>query len=367
MSSNSNTQSGGGFGSFLNDIWGTFGNLGNTAVKDPSSLSPITNPVGYNRNFLGTAASGVKSVVDTGADILNPDSPAKDDTRYLGLADVPSTDGLAKWSGGGDGGGSGSGSQYADTSGARAITLDLIGSLANQLTNLNASDQSDYDELYKRYNEEDGLALGQYNTQKSSNEGTRSSNYSQALAAAAQGGRGLRSTLAALGALGGTGQTLANRAVASSANKDIGGANDTYKTNAENLNNAWATAEQDQKRRKAEADTSLENSKIKNAASIASQRQGLFKDMAAYFTQAGDNSSAQEWLAKVSGEIPAVERGSRTKTPSFTPRSAEFSPAALKNYLAGGRDLSVQTETGDGGLPINSPLYALSRKREELG
>lgn len=261
--------------------------------------------------------------------------------------------------------GAGTGQSYADTSAARNATLGQIGSLDTQLDNLNRTAQSQYDQLLGRYNEEDALAAAEYERQKASNENTRSSGISQSLAAAAQGGRGLRSSLAAMGALGGTGSVLANRAVAQSANKDVGGVNETFDTNAGNLNTAWSTTEQDQRNRKSEASQSLENSRLKNAGSVASQRQNLFRDMASFFEQAGNKGEAANWLSRLSGENPAIERAALTKTPEWQNKSAAFSPQALKSYLAGAQNMGVETGRGNSGLTMNSPLFAQSRRREE--
>lgn len=264
--------------------------------------------------------------------------------------------------GGGDGG---SGSSFVDTSAARNATLSQIDSLARQLENMNASSQGEYDQLIRQYLEENSQNRANYEKQVASNENTRSGGISQSLAAAAQGGRGLRSTLAAMGALGGTGELLANRAVAKVANNDIGGVNETFETNAGNLNSAWEKTEREQRQRDEDARTALNNAKVKNAGSIASQRQGLFKDMAGFWEQAGNKSEAANWMSKISGQNPTIEAASRTSTPTFQRSSAAFSPAALKNYLAGNQDMAVQTSAGNNGLTMNSPIYAAQSRREE--
>lgn len=262
-------------------------------------------------------------------------------------------------------GASGGGSQFVDTSAARNSTQAMIDSLVRQLANMNATAQNQYNELINQYNEEDAANKTNYENQVAKNEATRSGGISQALAAAAQGGRGLRSALAAMGALGGTGSLLANRAVAQSANKDIGGVNETFETNAEGLNTAWGNTEREQRQRRAEAEAALENARLKNEGSIAAQRQSLFKDMAGFWEQAGNKTEAANWLARIAGENPVIERASLAATPSFQRRSAAFSPEALKGYLAGNQDMSVKTSSGNSGLTINSPIYATRQRREE--
>lgn len=267
-------------------------------------------------------------------------------------------------SGGANTGNGGSGGNYVDTTAARNSTLGQISSLDTRLANLNQSSKDQLDQLLARYNSEDALAQGQYNDQVTTNEKTRSGNINDALVAAAEGGRGLRSNLSALNALNGTGLLLANRAIARVANNDVGGANETFDKNAKTLNNAWAATEQDQRNRKEEANTDYNNALKKNAATIASSRQNLFKDMASFFTQSGDNSSAANWLAKINGENPTIEAADAVKSPTFQARSAAFSPSALDNYLAGKQDMTVQAQPSSGAPALNSPLFATTRKRE---
>lgn len=256
-------------------------------------------------------------------------------------------------------------SSFVDTSAARNSTQNQLNSLDTQLVNMNQSSKSQFDQLMEQYIAENAANLTNFNDQTAKNEATRSGGISQSLAAAAQGGRGLRSALAAMGALGGTGQLLANRAIASSANKDVGGVNETFDTNATGLNSAWEKTEREQRQRKTDAETALENARVKNAGSIASQRQSLLRDMSGFWEQAGNKGAASEWLSKVSGENPAIERAALTATPAFQRSSAAFSPGALKNYLAGNQDMTVQADTGNSGLAINSPLYAARTRREE--
>lgn len=262
-------------------------------------------------------------------------------------------------------GGGGGGSQFVDTSAARNSTQSQLNSLDTQLANMNQTALNQYQQLMAQYGEEDAMNRQNYESQVAKNEATRSGGISQSLAAAAQGGRGLRSALAAMGALGGTGQLLANRAVAQSANKDVGGVNETFDTNATGLNTAWGNTEREQRQRREEAEAGLSNSRLKNAGSIASQRQNLFRDMAGFWEQAGNKSEAANWLAKISGQNPFIEQASLAATPSFQRRSAAFSPEALKGYLAGNQDMSVKTNAGNSGMTMNSPIYAARTRREE--
>jgi hypothetical protein len=267
--------------------------------------------------------------------------------------------------GGGSGGGA---SQFVDTSAARATTQGQIDSLGRQHANMDASAQAEYDQLIAQYGEENAANEANYTGQVTKNENVRSGGISQSLASAAQGGKGLRASLAAMGALGGTGSLLANRAVASSANKDVGGVNETFDTNAENLNSAWKQTEREQRQRKSDADSSLVNAKTRNAGKIAEQRQSAFEKMAGFWEQAGNKGEATNWLSKMGGENAAIEAASRTATPGFQRASAAFSPQALKNYLAGGQDMSVEAAPAVGGPGMpggNGAIYASPRTRRE--
>jgi hypothetical protein len=259
----------------------------------------------------------------------------------------------------------GAGSQFVDTSAARNVTQGQLGSLDKQLANMDASAQAQFEQLMAQYNEENAANLENYNSQTAKNENVRSAGMSQSLASAAQGGKGLRATLASMGALGGTGALLANRAVASSANKDVGGVNETFDTNVQNLGSAWKNTEREQRQRNEEASTGLQNARTKNAGSIASQRQSLMRDMAGFWEKAGNGAEANNWLARVGGENSAIERASLAATPSFQRASAAFSPQALKNYLAGNQDMAVEASPVTEGVTMNSPLYAQRQRREE--
>jgi len=260
--------------------------------------------------------------------------------------------------------GAGGGTGTADTTAAaRASTQKSIDALQQILANKLANAQDQYQQVINQYNDEDALNQKQYDDQTTSNEQNRTNTIQAALLAAAQGGQGLRATLASLGALGGTGSVLANRAIASGANQDIGGANNTFDTNAKTLDTSWAQTQQDEKNRRAQADTDLANAKLAAQGDVATQAQTLYKDLANLWSTAGNSGQAASALAQADTYLPQITAASRTATPTFTPQSAVFSPGTLASYLAGNNDMSVQTAGGDQ-TPINSPLYALTKKRD---
>jgi hypothetical protein len=265
----------------------------------------------------------------------------------------------------GTGAGAGAASQFVDTSAARNSTQNQINSLDTQLGNMNTTAQNQFNQLMAQYLAENAENRANFDGQVTKNEQTRSGGISQSMAAGAQGGRGLRSALAAMGALGGTGLDLANRAIASSVNKDIGGVNETFDTNATGLNAAWSKTEREQRQRDEDAKVSLENARLKNEGRVAEQRQGLFKDMAGFWEQAGNKGEAASWISRISEQNPSIERAALAATPSFQRAGAAFSPEALKGYLAGNQDMTVQANAGGNGLTMNSPIYAARARREE--
>lgn len=256
------------------------------------------------------------------------------------------------------------GSKYVDTTAARNETQGQLDSLNPRLENMNASSKQALDSLLSTYGQEDTLNNQKLTDQKTTNEQQHSANINGALTSAAQGRQGLRSTLSSLNALNGTGSLLADRAVASAANKDVGGANDTFDTNAKSLNDAGNTLDLEQRRRQDQAKTDYQNALTKNAGKIAGDRQGLFKDMAGFFTQSGNDGEAANWLAKINGENPAVEAADNVQAPTFQPMSAAFSPQALSNYLAGSKSMAVQTQPTAPGTAFNTPLFATQQKKE---
>lgn len=260
----------------------------------------------------------------------------------------------------------GGGSSFTDTSAARNATQASIDSLDEILRN-NLSDIGNrFTNIEKQYGEEEALNQTRFNEQTASNENNRTGTIQQALLAAAQGGRGLMASLAALGALGGDGRLLANRAISQEANKDIGEGNRVFDANATQLNNAWADTQADQKRRRQEAADAKINEERAATTKIAEQKQSLFERMANLFTTAGDNSSAARYLGMVGEQAPVIARNSATQVTPYSARNIAYEGGQLKSYLAGRNDMSVKADPLSGGSnAVNSPLYSLTRRREE--
>jgi len=260
----------------------------------------------------------------------------------------------------------GTGSSYTDTSAARGATQKSIDSLDTILKNNLGSISGNYKSILDKYATEDAAAKASYDTQVSTNESNRTSMMQQALLAAAQGGRGLMSTLAALGALGGTGRDLANRAVAASANADIGEGDRTFKTNAEDLMTSWSKTQQDQEDRKAEAEAARANEEAAARKENLQTRQSLYEKMASLWSDAGNNSEAARFLGLVGELAPQIASNTSTRAAAYKPSEAAFTPGKLQSYLAGAKDMTVTTQGGNKGSSLTSPLAAVTRKREEV-
>ena len=266
--------------------------------------------------------------------------------------------------------GTGTGTEFKDTTKQRESALAALSALDTVQTNRLSQEEQSYNDLIARYQAEKLKEQGRYTDQVGENERALSSGSQAAMLAAAQGGRGLRATLAAMGALGGTGSVLADRAITDSANKDLGGAQENFKTNAKTLQTAWGDFEdQDKERRK-----TAENTKISNRQAvegdILTERQKLLQDMAGYWEDAGNTSKYGKYMSDATRLTPQIASKSKSKT-SYTPAKASFSPAELSNYLAGNRDMTVGRQAGaqGGATALNNPLYAFSQssqKDEEL-
>lgn len=216
-----------------------------------------------------------------------------------------------------------------------------------------------------KYDREAGRNEEDYTGQTVTNNTNLQKNKQNALVAGAQGRRGLRSTLAAMGALGGTGGELADRAVMTEANNDIGEATETAATNAGNLDKAIGRFRDEDRERRAEAQTSAANSRTAAEGSIASKRQQYFQKLAEIYKEGGDNANAAKYLAMAGGLNNEIASKSRVAAAPITERTAAFAPGDLDQYLAGAGDMTVEVRAGgnDGGGDVNTLLAG--RKRDE--
>lgn len=258
------------------------------------------------------------------------------------------------------GGGGGGGTTYKDTSAARGATQKNIDAVDVGLNNSLLGIGSEFDRMMKQYADEEALNDQAYTTQVTSNENTRQNNVQSSLLSGAQGSKGLRATLSALGAYGGTGKVLANRAVASETNKDIGAGDKVFEANATQLNTAKAKTDQDEENRKNEARAAKSSQEAAAKREAAKNKQSLYKDMAGLFGDAGNTGEANRYTGMV-GDLAKDVVGGPITAAAYTPRNVTFEAGDIKSYLAGANDMTVSTTPS--GTPLNSPLSGLTSKR----
>lgn len=271
------------------------------------------------------------------------------------------------------GGGGGGGGGGAISSGPSQVelngVLDNIRNLDAVLANKNQTTNDTYNQAMKSY--DDTFALDRQARDKAQiqNEQANTDARQAAMVQAAAGGRGLRSVLASMGALGGTGLQLADQAVSREANIDIGNADKNFQTNAGNITDSWARAEDEDTKRRAEARTIRDNTLANNAADVASSRQSMYNQLAGMYDRG--SSQANSYLAKATALNPDIVAGSKQAVTPYSQSRQLFAPGQLQEYLGGVRDLSVGASaapSGQSSAPINSPLFGQSQdKRRQLG
>lgn len=224
-----------------------------------------------------------------------------------------------------------------------------------------------FNSLTGQYDKERARNKADYDEENVNNNQSLIKNKQNALLAAAQGRRGLRGTLASIGALSGTGGELADRAVTTEANQDIGEATDTYAGNAQQLDKAWNRFEDEDEDRRAEAGTARTNQRTALEGSIAAKRQNFFQKMAELFAEGGDTASAADWLGRAGGLNQEIAAKTAVGSTPFSARSAAFTPGDLESYLAGAGDMTVDVRAGGTG-GVGGPTSVLAgrgrRKRE---
>lgn len=223
--------------------------------------------------------------------------------------------------------------------------------------------QSRYDQMLAQYGAEDTRDQENHTKQTTQNENNLSTNRQAALSSAAQGGRGLRSVLAAMGALSGTGQVLANRAVSNQANLDLGQARNAFDVNADTLNTAWSDVERQQRQRRTNAASALENEQAAADLDYYKNQQNVYNRAADIYgagTPEGNN-----YIGQATSLYAPIAGATRTNVAKYDTASPLYNQQALQNYKAGTGDMTVGTQANASSNVINNPLYALSQRRRE--
>lgn len=206
--------------------------------------------------------------------------------------------------------------------------------------------EDDYGSVIGRYDLEKGQNRADFDEGIVTNNRNLQKNRQNALVTAAQGLRGLRGVLASIGALTGDGGRLANTAVTTEANQDLGGAAETAAANAQNLNRAWDRFGEEDEQRRADAETARTNSRTALEGSIAGKRQGLLQRLAELFGDVDDTANAKKYLDQAGDLNTEIAQKSRVKASPITSKAAAFSPGELETYLAGAGDLTIDVQGG---------------------
>lgn len=243
--------------------------------------------------------------------------------------------------------------------------LNSLSALDTIRSQSRASSQETYDRNLAGYNAAEAESLAAYNKNVGQNEANFASDRQAALLAAAQGGRGLRSVLSAMGALSGTGSVLADRAIAAGANADIGEAQDTFKTNAGNLTTAYQGTKREEEQRRNDAAAALQNELRSADLSRAQGRQSAFTNIANLYGL--DTAQGGDYAAQASSLYPEIAAASKQEVGKYAAPSNLYSTQALQDYLAGTKDLSVKTATGNSAnTPALTAAYGRTKREDQI-
>jgi hypothetical protein len=180
------------------------------------------------------------------------------------------------------------------------------------------------------------------------NKESRATAVQNAEQAAASGNQGLKAVLASLGALNGTGQVLAGRAVADSANNDIGGADQTFQNNATAIQNAQTAYTNSAAERDAALKTALSTDN-QNAQSTGTQ------DILNDAQNAGDIATYNRFLPQLVQATAPVQ--------ALTGSTTTYNPASVNSFApTSGLTVTTQPSTNSAAAksattPVNSALF----------
>lgn len=260
------------------------------------------------------------------------------------------------------GGGGGGAVRQGPSSAQVNPLLQALSSTDTVRDNALGTAQRTFDENMKAYTAENAQDRANYEKQVGQNESNLSANRQAALLQAAQGGQGLRSVLASLGALSGTGGFLADRAISQAANKDIGAADETFKTSADTLNTAWMDTERKQRQRNADAEAALANEQNEARRSYAQSRQGILSQLSNLY--GGDTAQGRQYASDAAALYPTIAQNTSKAVAGYQASSPLYSQQALDTYKAGVNDLTVGAQAG-GAEGTNPSLFALQQRRRD--
>lgn len=261
--------------------------------------------------------------------------------------------------------GSGGGTTYKDTTASRNATQVSMDSLPTIFNNAVTGAQGKYDAVKAAYDTEDAANLAQYQNDVQKNEITNDENTQAALLSAAKGASGLRATLASLGALGGTGSTLANRAISTEANADLGAGQKSFETNVASLFNTRSKVKKEEDQRRLDASQILKDSIQTAEYNNLDESQKLATEMAGLYSDAGNTTEANKWTNKASSYTPLKAAKTKVNVGTYATDPIAYSTPEMNKYLGGMSSTAVNVAGGNSS-PINGALYTSTKKRDEL-
>jgi len=244
-------------------------------------------------------------------------------------------------------------------------TNKAIGSLDTEQQVGYQNIEDDYGSVIGKYDLERGNNKADFDEGIITNNQNLEKNRQNSLVSAAQGLRGLRGVLGSIGALNGDGTRLANQAVTNEANTDLGGAQETAATNTQALNKSWDRFGEEDKQRRAEAQTSRGNSRTALEGSILGKRQGLLQKLAELFGEVDNTSEATNYLNQVGDLNEGIAQKSRVQSSPIVAKSAAFNPGEMDSYLAGAGDMTVGVQNGAVGGSAPKVLAGRNLQDEE--
>ena len=240
-----------------------------------------------------------------------------------------------------------------------------IDSLGTRRDNAVQGVRDRFSSILGRYADQENQTKTKFENETSANEGTFSRNQSLALQSAATGRQGLMATLASIGAVGPTALNLADRAVARSSNLDLGEAGRTFESNATSLTESYDKVKQDEKNRRLEAEAARDADIQASEYEYVEQLQRAYQQMADTYAQGDVVDQAKNYTSRAGGLFQQLAAKTRPIATPYQSRDIGLDTSNLQKYLAGQRQNSVQVAGGTPGA-LNSPIYAVSRRREEL-
>lgn len=222
------------------------------------------------------------------------------------------------------------------------VSQATINAIMQSIANHVAQNQTDFNTAKSANAVDDATNQNTYNNQVQTNTGSRATAIQNAETAAAQGNQGLKAVLASLGALNGTGEILAGRAVANSANSDIGGADQTYQTNA----NSIAEAKGAYDNSKADRDNAL-NSALTSDNQNA-QSTGI-QDILNDAKSQGDVATYNKFL-------PQLVQATAPSAPLAATHTV-YNPASVNTFAPTSGLRVTASAPASSTTPVNSALY----------